>query len=184
MIDGIFFYLFGLVFVILAYWFFYRRGNLMLQDWADINGFEILSEERFETGSNISVICALTLGGVGAPMMIEGPIDGKVLERYIEQFLPPELRPGDIVLWDNVAPHKNKRAIELIEGKGARIEPLPADSPDLNPIEECISKVETEVRRAKAGTVRKLGNAVKRAFARVRTQDARGWFNHCGYVMT
>ena len=141
-------------------------------------------EERFETGSNISVICVLTLRGVDTPMMIEGSIDGEVLERYIEQLLAPELRPGDIVVWDNVPTHRNKRAIELIEAKGARIEPLPAYSPDLNPIEECISKVKAELRRAKAGTIRKLGNALKRAFAKVTTQDARGWFNHCGYAMT
>jgi transposase len=141
-------------------------------------------EERFETGSNISVICVLTLQGVSAPMMIEGAIDGEVLELYVEHFLVPELQPGDIVLWDNVPTHKNKRAIALIEAKGARVEPLPAYSPDLDPIEECISKVKTELRRAKAGSVQKLGNALKRAFANVTTQDAHGWFNHCGYATT
>jgi transposase len=141
-------------------------------------------EERFETGSNISVICVLTVRGVRAPMMIEGSIDGEVLEHYVEQFLTPKLRAGDIVLWDNVPIHKNKRAIALIEAKGARVEPLPAYSPDLDPIEECISKIKTELRRAKAGTVQKLGNALKRAFANVTTQDARGWFSHCGYAVT
>jgi transposase len=141
-------------------------------------------EERFETGSNISVICVLTLRGVRAPMMIEGAIDGEVLELYVEHFLVPELQPGDIVLWDNVPTHKNKRAIILIEAKGARVEPLPAYSPDLDPIEECISKVKTELRRAKAGTVQELRTTLKRAFATVTAQDARGWFKHCGYAVT
>lgn len=141
-------------------------------------------EERFEAGSNISVICVLTLRGVRAPMMIEGAIDGEVLELYVEHFLVPELQPGDIVLWDNVPTHKNKRAITLIEAKGARVEPLPAYSPDLDPIEECISKVKTELRRAKAGTVQELRNTLKRAFATVTAQDARGWFKHCGYAIT
>lgn len=117
-------------------------------------------EERFETGSNISVICVLILRGVRAPMMIEGAIDGEVLELYVEHFLVPELRPGDIVLWDNVPTHKNTRAIALIEAKGARVEPLPAYSPDLDPIGEGISKVKTELRRTKAGTVQKLRNAL------------------------
>jgi len=61
---------------------------------------------------------------------------------------------------------------------------LPAYSPDLDPIEECISKVKTELRRAKAGTVQELRNTLKRAFATVTAQDARGWFKHCGYAIT
>jgi transposase len=137
--------------------------------------------EPAETGANISVICALTLGGVRAPMMIEGAIDGEVLELYVEHFLIPELQPGDIVLWDNIPTHKNKRVIALIEATGARVEPLPAYSPDLEPMEECISKVKTELRQAKADTALKLRNALKRALANVTPQDARGWFKHCGY---
>lgn len=140
--------------------------------------------EPFETGSNISVISALTLDGVRAPMMIEGAIDGQVLELYVEHLLVPELQPGDIVLWDNVATHKNQRAIALIEASGARVEPLPAYSPDLDPIEECISKVKAELRRVKADTGRKLRNALKRAFAKVTPKDIRGWFQHCGYAVT
>ena len=140
--------------------------------------------EPFESGSNISVISALTWQGVRAPMMIEGAIDGEVLGLYVEHLLVPELRSGDVVLWDNIPTHKNKRAIALIEATGARVEPLPAYSPDLDPIEECISKVKTELRRAKADTVRKLRNALKYAFAKVTQQDIRGWFQHCGYTVT
>jgi transposase len=139
---------------------------------------------RFETGSNILVISVLALRGVRAPMMIEGVIDGEVLELYVEHFPVPELRPGDIDLLDNVPTHKNKRAIALIEVKGAQVEPLPAYSPELDPIEECISKVKTKLRRTKADTIRKLRNALKRAFANVTDRDARGWFKHCGYAIT
>ena len=77
--------------------------------------------------------------------------------------------------------HKNSRVRALIEGAGARVEPLPAYSPDLNPIEECISKVKAELRRVKAETRRKLRNALKRAFAGVTPEDIRGWLKHCGY---
>jgi transposase len=137
--------------------------------------------EPFETGGNISVISALTLDGVRAPMMIEGPIDGAVLELYVMHFLAPQLQAGDIVIWDNVPTHKSARVIELIEAAGARVEPLPAYSPDLNPKEECISKIKAELRRVKADTRRKLKNALKRAFAKVTLRDIRGWFRHCGY---
>ena len=140
--------------------------------------------EPVETGGNISVISALTLDGVRAPMMIEGPIDGAVLELYVMHFLAPQLRAGDIVIWDNVPTHKSGRVIELIEATGARVEPLPAYSPDLNPKEECISKIKAELRRVKADTRRKLKNALKRAFAKVALQDIRGWFWHCGYSVS
>jgi transposase len=73
--------------------------------------------------------------------------------------------------------------LALIEAAGARVEPLPAYSPDFNPIEECISKVKAELRRLKAETVRQLRNALKRALAKVTRQDIRGWFKHCGYAV-
>lgn len=137
--------------------------------------------EPFETGGNLSVIGALTLDGVRAPMMIEGAIDGEVLELYVRHFLAPQLRSGDIVIWDNVPTHKSAGVIALIEATGARIEPLPAYSPDFNPKEECISKIKAELKRVKANTKRKLKNALRRAYARVSLTDIRGWFRHCGY---
>lgn len=140
--------------------------------------------ERFETGAKISVIAALTLHGLRAPMMIEGAIDGEVLSHYVEHFLIPELHSGDIVMWDKLATHKNKRAIALIEATGARIIPFPAYSPDYDPIEECISKVKSHLRHDKPDTVIKLRNALRRAFARVTQKDIRGWFKHCGYHVT
>lgn len=137
--------------------------------------------EPFETGSNISVIGALTLAGVRAPMMIEGAIDGAVLELYVRHFLAPQLRPGDIVIWDNVPTHKSAGVVALIEATGARVKPLPAYSPDFNPKEECISKIKAELKRVKANTKRKLKNALRRAYAKVTLTDIRGWFRHCGY---
>jgi transposase len=139
--------------------------------------------EPFETGGNISVIGALTLDGVRAPMMIEGPIDGQALELYIRHFLTPQLRPGDIIIWDNVPTHKSTPALALIKATGARVEPLPAYSPDFNPKEECISKIKAELKRVKANTIRKLRNALRRAYAKVTLADIRGWVRHCGYFV-
>lgn len=137
--------------------------------------------ERFQTGGNISVIGALTLDGVRAPMMIAGAIDGEVLELYVRHFLAPQLRAGDIVIWDNVPTHKSAHVLALIKATGASVEPLPAYSPDFNPKEECISKVKAELKRVKADTKRKLKNALRRAYAKVTLTDIRGWFQHCGY---
>lgn len=146
-------------------------------------GERALVVEPFETGGNLSVIGALTLEGVRAQMMIEGAIDGEVLELYVRHFLAPQLRAGDIVIWDNVPTHKSAGVIALIEATGARIEPLPAYSPDFNPKEECISKIKAELKRVKANTKRKLRNALRRAYAKVTLTDIRGWFRHCGYAV-
>lgn len=148
-----------------------------------VRGERAIVVERFERGRNISVISALTLSGVRTPLMLEGAIDGQALELYVAHFLVPQLQPGDIVVWDNVPTHKSGRVRALIEGAGARIEPLPAYSPDLNPKEECISKLKAELRRVKADTPRKLRNALRQAYAKVTLQDIRGWFQHCGYVL-
>lgn len=137
--------------------------------------------EPFETGGNISVIGALTLSGVRVPMMIDGAIDGEVLGLYVKHFLVPLLHPGDLVIWDNVPTHKCRHVVALIEAAGARIEPLPAYSPDFNPKEECISKIKAELKHIKADTKQKLQNALKRAYAKVTLTDIRGWFQHCGY---
>ena len=148
-----------------------------------IRGERAEAIEPFETGPNISVISALTLNGVRAPMMIEGAIDTNVLERYVDHFLVPLLRPGDIILWDNLPIHKNLGIQARIEATGTRVEHLPAYSPDLSPIEECISKIKNFLRKMKAETITTLWHALKRAFAQITIQDIRGWFRHCGYTL-
>lgn len=121
--------------------------------------------------------------GVQVPMLLEGALDGDVLEASGRHLLVPQLRPGDIVIWDNVRTHKRKDVLALIEASGARLERLPAYSPDLNPKEEGLSKVKTELQRIGADTQRKLRNALKRASEKVTTTDIRGWFKHCGYAV-
>ena len=136
----------------------------------------------FKRGSNFSVISAMGLQGVCASMMIEGAIDSQVFAAYVDHFLVPNLRPGNIVLLDNVKFHHSEWATKLIEATGATVLHLPAYSPDFNPIEECISKIKETLRSLKVRTKRKLYNALKKAIARVTADDIRGWFKHCGYV--
>jgi transposase len=138
--------------------------------------------EPFKRGSNVSVISAIGLHGVGASMMIEGAINAHVFDAYVDHFLVPTLRPGNIVLLDNVKFHYSKSAIKSIEAAGAAVLHLPAYSPDFNPIEECISKIKETLRSLKARTKRKLYNALKKAIALVTVDDIRGWFKHCGYI--
>jgi transposase len=138
--------------------------------------------EPYRSGSNYSVLSALGLRGVLASLVIEGAVDSAVFECYVRHCLVPELRPGDIVIMDNVSFHYSARAVAAIEAVGARVEYLPAYSPDFNPIEECISKLKTFLRGVKAYTSRKLRNALARAIDLVSPADIQGWFRHCGYT--
>jgi transposase len=140
--------------------------------------------EPFHHGSNISVISALGLHGICAPMTIEGAVNSEVFELYVKHLLVPCLRPGHRVLLDNVKFHYAPKAIELIEAAGARVLHLPAYSPDFNPIEGCISKLKTALRSFKARTKRKLTNALAKALTLITKEDIRGWFEHSGYVFS
>ena len=135
-------------------------------------------------GSTISVISALGVHGVCAPMTIEGAVNSEVFELYVKHLLVPCLRPGNIVLLDNVKFHYAPKAIALMEATGARVLHLPAYSPDFNPIEGCIAKLKTALRFFKARTQRKLTTALAKALALVTDGDIRGWFEHCGYVFS
>lgn len=140
--------------------------------------------ERGYHEPNTSVIGALSLTGVNALMTVEGAVDTQVFDLFVEHFLVPTLLKSDIVILDNVTFHYSQRAIKLIEAAGARVEHLPAYSPDFNPIEECISKIKTTLRSLKARTKRKLNNALVKAVQRISVDDICGWFAHCGYVFS
>lgn len=144
-------------------------------------GQRVRVPEPFPHGSNISVLSAMGVDGVCAPMMLEGAVDAEVFAVYVQHLLVPCLRPGHIVVLDNVKFHYAPKAIELIEAAGARVLYLPAYSPDFNPIEGCISKLKTALRSFKARTKRKLTHALVKALALVTTADIRGWFEQCGY---
>lgn len=134
-------------------------------------------------GSNFTLLAALGLSGLSAPWMLEGSVDTESFQVYLKQVLGPTLRPGDIVVMDNLSVHKVSGLTELLTARGARLEYLPPYSPDLNPIEKCWSKIKTSLRKAKARTVEALEQALKEAFASITDSDARAWFAHCGYAV-
>lgn len=133
-------------------------------------------------GKNTALIASMTLdGAMGEAMAVEGSTKAFVFEAYVERFLAPSLRPGQIVVMDNLGAHKTDRVRELIEGEGCELWFLPAYSPDLNPIEEAFSKVKAHLRRAAARTREALVEAMGEALAAVTSRDAQGWFAHCNY---
>jgi len=107
-------------------------------------------------------------------------MDREAFDVYIEQVLVPALRPGQIVVMDNLSPHKTPRVAALIQAVGAELRYLPPYSPDLNPIELMWSKVKTFLRSARARTQEALYEATRQALESVTPEDATAWFKHCG----
>ena len=132
-------------------------------------------------GENKTVVAALTLDGVGPRMRFDGAMTTARFEGYVRFVLAPTLRPGEVVIADNLKPHHSPIARAAIEARGARFLPLPAYSPDFNPIEEAFSKVKQSLRRAEARTDDDLRAATWAAFDTITSADAAGWFTHCGY---
>lgn len=138
--------------------------------------------EPFRQEVKLSVISALSLKGVGATMTIEGSVNGEVVHQYVQHFLLPELKPGNIVLLDNVRFHHKAETIQLLQAAGVKVKHLPAYSPDFNPEENCISKIKTDMRAQKPDTKRKLDNALARSINKVTAKDIHGWYRHCSYT--
>jgi transposase len=123
----------------------------------------------------------VTLDGMGPGLLVEGGISTAGFAAYVEHVLAPTLRPGQIVVMDNLRQHRGERARALIEARGAALWFPPSYSPDLNPIEEAFSKVKALLRRAAAREHEALVAAIWAALRAVTPADARGYFTHCGY---
>jgi transposase len=132
-------------------------------------------------GKNVTLISSITPEGMGASVSIEGSSDTESFGLYMRDVLAPRLRPGQIVLMDNLSVHKSGWVRDLIEQRGCQLWLLPSYSPDMNPIEEAFSKVKNLIRRAKARTLEALFAATAEALVAVSEQDARGYFEACGY---
>lgn len=114
-------------------------------------------------------------------MAIDGATDTEVFRAYVQHVLCPTLQAGDIVIMDNLPPHKSTTTIELIEAVGAEVMFLPPYSPDLNPIEKMWSKVKEFLRAKEARTKESLIEGIAAALERVTQKDAINWFASCGY---
>jgi transposase len=128
-----------------------------------------------------TLLGSLRLDGSTACMTIKGAADTEVFQAYVRHVLCPTLRPGDLVIMDNLSPHKSEPTLSLITAAGAQILFLPAYSPDLNPIEKMWSKVKSILRSVEARTEVALIEAIRAALAMVTPQDAMNWFACCGY---
>lgn len=131
----------------------------------------------------LTMLGALRLEGLAAAATVPSPTDSDVFRAFVAASLVPALRGGDVVVWDNLTPHRAAGVADAVRAAGAELMPLPPYSPDFSPIEPCWSKVKEWLRAAGARTPEALGEAAGSAFAAVTADDARGWFESCGYVV-
>ena len=129
-------------------------------------------------------VAALGIGGMAAPMVIDGAMTGALFVAYVEQVLVPVLRPGDVVVLDNLGCHKRAGVRKAIEGAGCRLEYLPPYSPDLNPIELAFSKLKALLRQARRRTVEGLWSFLGAVLDAFRPQECVNYFRHRGYHAT
>jgi transposase len=134
-------------------------------------------------GPSWTLIGALGLNGVSAPWLLEGPVDSAAFQVYVCQVLSPSLRPDDIVVMDNLSAHKSPAIESAIRARGAHLHFSSPYSPDLNPIEQCWSKIKTALRAAKPRTLEALLEALQVALQTITKKDAVAWFTHCGYCV-
>jgi transposase len=127
------------------------------------------------------MISSIRVDGTTACMAIDGATTAEVFREYVRRVLVPSLRPGDIVIFDNLSAHKDSCALDWIHAAGAMTLPLPAYSPDLNPIEKMWSKIKAFLRSAKARTFKTLLDAIGEALQTITPTDAQGWFSSCHY---
>lgn len=124
----------------------------------------------------LTILGAISTRGLIATMTVEAATDREIFLVYLDQVLCPQLRPGDVVVMDNLSSHKVKGVRERIEAAGATLLYLPPYSPDLNPIEKAWAKLKQLLRAAKARTKEALDEAIAELLPRVTEQDARAWF--------
>ncbi len=132
-------------------------------------------------GPNVTLVAALTPNGLQAALTGSGAVNGDVFAACRQPVLGPTLVPGDVVVLDNLPAHKVAGLAEIVAARGARLLYLPPYSPDFNPLERAFSKLKTGLRTARARTREALEATIQTATEWLSQQDAKNWFDHCGY---
>jgi transposase len=152
-----------------------------LYGWAPKGQRACMKVARNWGTTTTTLLASISREVIGPSLAVEGATTREVFEAYLEHVLAPSLKPGQLVVMDNLSSHKGGRVRELIEGRGCELMYLPPYSPDLNPIEQAFSKIKGILRRAEARTREALIEAMGQALSAVTVADSRDFFAHCGY---
>ena len=136
---------------------------------------------RMGTAKTTTLVAGLRLSGMIAPMVLDGPINGDWFEAYVTQVLVPQLRPGDVVIMDNLSSHKRTSVRERIEAAGATLRFLPPYSPDFNPIEKAFSRLKAMLRKIGERTVSGLWDLIGQLVDIFQPDECANYFSSCGY---
>jgi len=152
-----------------------------LRGWAP-KGRRLKANAPYGHWNTMTFLAALRHDRIVAPWLIDGPINGERFLLYVEAVLIPTLRPGDIVIMDNLGSHKGKRVRAAIRKAGAHLIFLPKYSPDLNPIEQVFSKLKHLLRKAAARTVENVCAAIGQLLDTFTAQECTNYFRNAGYA--
>ena len=142
-----------------------------------------LATKPVKRGRHVTMLGALSLKGIVAAMTVEGFTDGAVFLTFLQEGLMPQLRPGQLLIMDNLCAHKVTGVAAACAAAGVELLYLPPYSPDFSPIAACWSKVKTLLRAKAARTLEALEQAMAEALAAITSHDAYGWFAHAGYCV-
>lgn len=145
-------------------------------------GDRLIARAPFGHWNTSTFLAALRWDGMTAPAVFDGPINGRSFTAYVEQVLVPTLRPGDIVVLDNLGSHKGKAARLAIEAAGAELRFLPPYSPDLNPIEQVFAKLKTMLRRAAPRTRQSLWKRIGSMLDNFSVPECQNYIRNAGYT--
>jgi transposase len=160
-----------------------RTDMAALRGWAP-RGQRLPAKVPHGRWKTMTFLAALRHDRIEAPWFLEGPIDGESFRLYVEKVLLPTLRPGDIVIMDNLGSHRSKIVRQLIRSAGARLFYLPKYSPDLNPIEQVFAKLKHFLRKAAARTVEAVCLAIGHVLKRFSPQECASYLANSGYGRT
>jgi len=147
-------------------------------------GTRLIAAAPYGHWKTTTFVAALRTSGLTAPLVIDGPINGEVFLAYVEQQLAPTLKPGDVVVLDNLSSHKRAGVREAIEAAGAVLLYLPPYSPDLNPIEHAFAKFKWLLKSAAERTVEALWHTCGQLLDKFTPTECRNYIHHCGYRYT
>jgi transposase len=169
-----------------------RRLVFIDETWAKTNmtpthgrcrrGRRLIARVPFGHWKTSTFLAALRWDGVTAPAVFDGPINGRSFTAYVEQILAPTLRPGDVVILDNLGSHKGKAARQAVERAGAQLRFLPPYSPDLNPIEQVFAKLKTLLRRAAPRNRHALWTRIGTLLDRFTLAECQNYIRNAGYL--
>ncbi len=151
-----------------------------LRGWGP-RGTRVKGKAPFSRWQTMTFIAALRQGGIAAPCLFDGPVNGEVFPAWVQDILAPTLKPGEVVIMDNLGSHRGKAVRRAIRKAGAKLLFLPKYSPDLNPIEQVFSKLKHLLRKAQARSYEAVLAAIGEALGSYTPQECANYLKNCGY---